>query len=192
MLVLVLFSGVLGDSMEVKKIEPPDWDLWLKMGAVELWQGVALSMNFEPDSEALRTVKFDGYRAVNAPKDYCDCLRIVMSNLPDTQVRSTFYLADLVAWFKQAAWEMPPQLDVLEAQPQVNEVRPAKSRLKANEQHRQTVLKAVIEHGRSDGTRPIDQKAVRRLKAKVRESLVKGGFTENNFETGWKQLAQSD
>ena len=68
----------------------------------------------------------------------------------------------------------------------------AAKRFKANETHRARVFKVVRDLGRTDGTRPKDLKAARSLKAKAREVLVKGGFTENNFEAGWKQLTKAD
>jgi hypothetical protein len=107
--------------MKVKKIEPPDWDLWLNFSYVELWQAVALSLDIDPDSPLLITVKFNGYKDLKPPNEYCQRLRTVMSHFPEGSVNDSCELASFIAWLKTSEWNMPSQLDALKAQPQAKQ-----------------------------------------------------------------------
>jgi hypothetical protein len=46
-----------------------DWDHWLNMPTVTLWQAVALSMNIDPDDEQRINIKDGGLNKRIAPPD---------------------------------------------------------------------------------------------------------------------------
>jgi hypothetical protein len=121
-------------------------------------------------------------------QDFCDWAETIgLDDCPKTAY-------ELALFFK-----MPKAIEIANSiamQAPENETseqgKKAVKRFKAPENHRKTVREAVVKFGRTDGTRPSDLKAARALKTKVREDLVKGGFTESNFAAGWKQLPKDN
>jgi hypothetical protein len=121
-------------------------------------------------------------------QDFCDWAETIgLDDCPKTA-------NELALFFKMPkAIEIANSIDTQAPENETSEQgKTVVKRFKAPENHRVKVSREVIKLGRSDGTRPHDLKAARALKAKARESLVKGGFTENNFEAGWKQLPKDN
>jgi len=110
-----------------------DWDFWLDMQIVKIWQAVALSMNIDPDKfyEERTAEGYDGYRTKEEKDKFnkrCEILTnkvFTNENLRSTKgvrpkginqrknANSEIYLKSFPEWALRKNWDIPEELKSL-------------------------------------------------------------------------------
>jgi hypothetical protein len=110
-----------------------DWDFWLDMQTVKIWQAVALSMDIDPDKfiEKRTAEGFDGYRTTKEKGDFDKrCEMLTKKVFTNENLRSTkgvrpkginqpknpnaeIYLKGFPEWALRKNWDIPKELKTL-------------------------------------------------------------------------------
>lgn len=99
----------------------PNWNKWLPCYEVTVWEGVALSLDIDPDKVQHRPQEWDDEpHSFLESEDFNDRLLIVERNvgkphlkhisIGPNRVDYRVALKDFVAWALSAKWEIPTQL----------------------------------------------------------------------------------
>ena len=121
---------------ELKRMFPNtvdvNWDHWLKMPTIKLWQAVALSMYVAPENFRAINNQFDAWleEEVEKPDVQRDIFRsrleLLKAHVFDTDnlnvasinannSNSRVYLNDFVDWTLKVKWDIPKELETLVA-----------------------------------------------------------------------------
>lgn len=137
----------------------PDWDFWLHMPEVRLWQAVALSMNIDPDllkghpqawmgGPGAGPIFKENSFSSQAQKDtFGKCLRLLVANLSvkngfspgtlsmDNPHNHGVRLSEFAAWAPTVGWnDIPPELAALAKKPTAAaETKPAPAKAGAGD-----------------------------------------------------------
>ena len=92
-----------------------DWDLWLNMPTVKLWQACALSLDIDPDKMTHGDKKKDYFhkrlRLLTEQVFFTDYRHI--ASISRENIDSKIYLESFAEWALDIKWDIPKELKAL-------------------------------------------------------------------------------
>ena len=92
-----------------------DWDLWLNMPTVKLWQACALSLDIDPDKMTHGDKEKDYFhkrlRLLTEQVFFTDYLHI--ASISRENIDSKIYLESFAEWALDIKWDIPKELKAL-------------------------------------------------------------------------------
>jgi hypothetical protein len=103
-----------------------DWDHWLNMPTVKVWQACALSMDFDPHKCLLEGSRLESWEWEVDQSKFRKRVTILVSHIFDTDnfpnavrdslnANSVIHLNDFVDWTLKVKWDVPKELETIVA-----------------------------------------------------------------------------
>lgn len=193
-----------------KKPKAPDWDFWLSLPTVALWQAAFLSCNVDPDTESRSDIHNRGISNEKVAKRLC----VLVANFGNMNSQKS--LLDVYAFGLSIRWGMPPKLVALgSVEKKTTATEPAarsdtdlssggmtwvdyeyvddkdasaKSRGRPQQQQQwqeSEILRVIVELGHTPTAIPKRKAGQSGVKSEVRKALR---FSKTVFDKAWERL----